>query len=101
MMICIDQLFSGLNKAAILEPKCPFAVPKPMEMGDHRRSLEENSSRSILLQPQPTFGCRVSLSLSFMWQYGSVYEQIKYPSERLRIIIQIFLLKKKKIIPMI
>ncbi|RWR80158.1 serine carboxypeptidase-like protein 1 [Cinnamomum micranthum f. kanehirae] len=54
----INELLSEIDEAAILEPKCPFAAPRPMEVGDHRRALEVNSSRFILPQPQPTFGCR-------------------------------------------
>eukprot|EP00268_Persea_americana_P042677 TRINITY_DN4274_c0_g1_i3.p1 TRINITY_DN4274_c0_g1~~TRINITY_DN4274_c0_g1_i3.p1 ORF type:complete len:459 (+),score=55.63 TRINITY_DN4274_c0_g1_i3:260-1636(+) len=39
----INEFLSEIDKAAILEPNCPFAAPKPMETGEHRRSLEEYS----------------------------------------------------------
>ncbi|POO03704.1 Serine carboxypeptidase-like [Trema orientale] len=50
-----EKCISGVNKAHILEPLCPFASPKP----HGRRSLNQNSEVFLRSDsPLPQFGCR-------------------------------------------
>ncbi|XP_058068709.1 serine carboxypeptidase-like 18 [Magnolia sinica] len=54
----VNKCITGLNSVHILEPKCPFASPKPKDTLEHGRSLKENSRALLLPDPLPTLGCR-------------------------------------------
>ncbi|XP_021284931.1 serine carboxypeptidase-like 7 [Herrania umbratica] len=58
-----SNCISGIQTAQILEPTCPFASPKPQEIGG-KRDLEEQHGEVLLEDepppppPLPTLGCR-------------------------------------------
>ncbi|WCJ35570.1 serine carboxypeptidase-like 2 [Euphorbia peplus] len=60
---------SGIQPGQILEPICGFAAPKPFQIFDKRRSLIQNSSFFLQIDPLvPTIGCRIyGYVLSHIW----------------------------------
>ncbi|XP_077233864.1 serine carboxypeptidase-like 15 [Tasmannia lanceolata] len=64
----INQCLKGINTVHILEPLCFYASPKPNEMVEERRSLEEKNREFLLSQSPPPSACRsYGYLLSYDW----------------------------------
>ncbi|KAK6245894.1 hypothetical protein SCA6_008984 [Theobroma cacao] len=68
-----SKCISGIQPAQILEPICPFASPRPQEIGG-KRDLEEQHGEVLLEDepppppPLPTLGCRTyAYLLCYYW----------------------------------